>query len=515
MECSKTYNIIIVSLLLACFSLKLQAAEETPGNAIMLKQKGNVCYEAGRYADALNYYTEGMKKAKEEKDEKAYYACIGNIGNIYGELGDIRRALHYYKKGYQMAVDAGDTETQWKFCTNLVAVCCLMKDSRNARNFFNIQMKIPIKDITSKRYYFLSNQAMIAHVEGNFKMEDYYHNMAVEYVKSSNMPVIYLVSQFQEIGKSLLERGKAKEALTYFAICRDSLLTAKSGAERLTGVYKNMSDAYKQAGDTARANEMKGIYLRLSDSIFNKTQMNFANNSLFEYENNEAKHQIEDLTRQNRSWIIIIIVFAILMTGISLLYIALRGKNRTLISTQRFLIDRNKELEQAEHNAKTLLEQYISAIKPEAQISASAPSCSEDGNDAENDTVQKANTMLDDVQKSILLNKIVAVMEDTETISKHEFCLDTLAKTVKSNTKYVSLTINDTYGKNFKTLLNEYRIREATRRMADTEAYGNMTIQALYQDLGYNSAASFIQAFKNVNGMTPSAYMKVLKFNRP
>ncbi len=123
--------------------------------------------------------------------------------------------------------------------------------------------------------------------------------------------------------------------------------------------------------------------------------------------------------------------------------------------------------------------------------------------------------MLDDVQKSILLNKIVAVMEDTETISKHEFCLDTLAKTVKSNTKYVSLTINDTYGKNFKTLLNEYRIREATRRMADTEAYGNMTIQALYQDLGYNSAASFIQAFKNVNGMTPSAYMKVLKFNRP
>lgn len=36
-----------------------------------------------------------------------------------------------------------------------------------------------------------------------------------------------------------------------------------------------------------------------------------------------------------------------------------------------------------------------------------------------------------------------------------------------------------------------------------------MTIQAIYEELGYNSAASFIQAFKKVNGMTPSVYQKL------
>lgn len=68
--------------------------------------------------------------------------------------------------------------------------------------------------------------------------------------------------------------------------------------------------------------------------------------------------------------------------------------------------------------------------------------------------------------------------------------------------------INDTYGKNFKTLLNECRIKEACRRLLDTEHYGNMTIQAIYEEVGYSNNVSFIRAFKRVNGMTPSEYQR-------
>lgn len=71
------------------------------------------------------------------------------------------------------------------------------------------------------------------------------------------------------------------------------------------------------------------------------------------------------------------------------------------------------------------------------------------------------------------------------------------------------MVINETYGKNFKTYLNEFRIREACRRLTDTEHYGNMTIQAIYQELGYKTAASFINAFRKVNGVTPSQYQKL------
>lgn len=102
-------------------------------------------------------------------------------------------------------------------------------------------------------------------------------------------------------------------------------------------------------------------------------------------------------------------------------------------------------------------------------------------------------------------------MKNVSYISNPDFSLNALADAVGSNTRYVSWVINDTYGKNFKTMLNEYRIKEACRRLLDTEHYGNMTIQAIYEEVGYTNNVSFIRAFKKVNGMTPSEYQRQCK----
>ena len=95
-------------------------------------------------------------------------------------------------------------------------------------------------------------------------------------------------------------------------------------------------------------------------------------------------------------------------------------------------------------------------------------------------------------------------------ISSPDFDMAQLAELTGSNLRYVSYVINDTFGKNFKSLLNEYRISEAVKRLSDRKRYGNMTMQAIYEELGWKSAASFIAAFKKVNGMTPSEYQKAL-----
>lgn len=100
-------------------------------------------------------------------------------------------------------------------------------------------------------------------------------------------------------------------------------------------------------------------------------------------------------------------------------------------------------------------------------------------------------------------------MENVSLICREDFNLATLAKAVGSNTKYVSITINDTYGKTFKTYLNEFRIKEACRRLVDTENFGNFTIRAIHQELGFRTATSFVSAFRKVTGMTPSEYKKM------
>ena len=55
--------------------------------------------------------------------------------------------------------------------------------------------------------------------------------------------------------------------------------------------------------------------------------------------------------------------------------------------------------------------------------------------------------------------------------------------------------------------MNEYRVEEVKKRMVDP-AYKNLTILAIAYDSGFNSKSSFNTIFKELTGMTPSAYQQ-------
>ena len=108
-----------------------------------------------------------------------------------------------------------------------------------------------------------------------------------------------------------------------------------------------------------------------------------------------------------------------------------------------------------------------------------------------------------------LLDKITAVMESSPEVFNETFSLNRLAELVSSNTKYVSRAINIGKQCNFNALLNEYRIREACRRLMDTENYGNYTIEGIANSVGYKSRSNFATIFKESVGLTPSAFQKL------
>lgn len=266
-------------------------------------------------------------------------------------------------------------------------------------------------------------------------------------------------------------------------------------------------------GDTVGADIYRNKYLSLSDSVFNTSQFNIAAGKLFEYENAETQKRVDNLINRNRLQLIVIGVFIVLVVALALLYIVLRRRNRMLLDARQTLMRKNEELLAGDRRQKKLLEQYVAALNnlenritnsPEAVVMQSNNLTVDDG------IKKQASISLTEEQRNRLLNSITSVLENVEVIANSDFNLNMLAEMVGTNTKYVSWVINDTYGKNFKTLLNEYRIREACRRMADREHYGNVTIQTIYEELGYSSAAGFINAFRNVNGMTPSAYLRLV-----
>ena len=127
------------------------------------------------------------------------------------------------------------------------------------------------------------------------------------------------------------------------------------------------------------------------------------------------------------------------------------------------------------------------------------------------DSAPKYQNQLDQESKDRLFERIKNVMDDIAIICKPDFSLQQLAVQVGSNYKYVSQVVNERYGKSFKQVLNEQRVREACRILNDPNQSSHLTIEAIAANLGFNSRSNFTVTFKRITGISPSDFMKMAK----
>ena len=283
--------------------------------------------------------------------------------------------------------------------------------------------------------------------------------------------------------------GMWQKALEYGQKCLKPALKAND-RDFLVSIYKLLGDSYAMIDNRKMSDEYNRRYLALSDSVFSRDRIYAASNDLMDYEARRTSDHITLLNRIISRQLGTIVAVLVVLVVLVLLSVKLFLNNRKLKAAQKMLVKKNDDLRKQEKNMQGMLEQLTgeqATTQPET-----APPSSE----------------VDKEQANRLLQKILAVMDDVSIISNPDFSLNMLSDAVGSNTKYVSQVINDIYGKNFKTLLNECRIREAAKRLTDKEGFGRMTIQAVYESVGYTNSVSFIRAFRNVNGMTPSEYQK-------
>lgn len=260
-----------------------------------------------------------------------------------------------------------------------------------------------------------------------------------------------------------------------------------------------MADAYFMMQDTLLARQYKERQILINDSIYDRHQFNKVKNVILDYEKKNIDERISLLNHKIslQTAIIVCFVVVLVLTFIFLFYIYRSRKK--LRAAHSLLIDKIRELNRIHHNPEPtkLSESDDLSMKLE---------CS-----TENSTENPISVKLSQEQIDNICRDIDNVMNNVEVISDSGFSVSQLATMVNSNSGYISNVINNVYGKNFKTLLNEHRINEACRRMADTDTYGNLTIRAIYEDLGYRSASNFIKAFRAVTSMTPSEYLKLIK----
>lgn len=105
-----------------------------------------------------------------------------------------------------------------------------------------------------------------------------------------------------------------------------------------------------------------------------------------------------------------------------------------------------------------------------------------------------------------------------ETISKIAsdpafFCsptasLEEIAQLASTNVKYVSQAVNEFAGVNFRTFINNYRVRHACRLIEENPA---ISAAELGDNVGFQSPSAFIAAFRKFTGKTPSLYIRAVR----
>ena len=171
----------------------------------------------------------------------------------------------------------------------------------------------------------------------------------------------------------------------------------------------------------------------------------------------------------------------------------LRQKNKRLRQSNEALYERNLEMLKRDEENKRLRQE-----EEERQRLAAT-------------TEKYKGSNLDDAAKESLLSKLRLAMETSEEAFTAEFSVDRLAELAESKSKMVSQVINEKCNTNFNTFVNDYRIKEACKRMNDVEATANLTIEAIGNGVGFKSRNTFITAFKRFTGLTPSEFQSIAK----
>lgn len=481
------------------FATGIRAAEDVNDQLRQLTATGITYVQAEQYNEALDFFIEALKLAEREKNDRGVYISCTNIGTVFAYTKDYSNALYYYRKSYDAALKAKDSNSQAKTLINIVGTYFEMDDAANARRYNELFIKTSMDDLKLKHYYTLYNNAVVARLEKKYDMARYYYEQAMKHLPEEipSNGVIHLI----DLGHISMDEGHEDEAISFFL----KALAEAAGLGQHRSVIEaceQLTIAYEKTGDKERAEYYKNKALATSDTLFNQQQLNFSKSRLTDFERDKNQRHIDSLnTSLNISLVVMAFVALLLLLSMAFILV-IRRKNKTLTDSYELLIEKNKDLSKQAEQSKNLREQYLSALDRIEEIE----------NDASSEKpVIAQSPYLNDQQMTRLAKRITAIMEDVDTISDPDFSQSRLVELTGSNSTYVSNVINNVFGKNFKTLLNEYRIREACKRLVDKENYGNLTIEAIYRELGYVSPTVFINAFKKVNGMTPSQYQKLAR----
>ena len=128
----------------------------------------------------------------------------------------------------------------------------------------------------------------------------------------------------------------------------------------------------------------------------------------------------------------------------------------------------------------------------------------------EDDKTKYKKSNLTEDRANEYLQKITTLLESERLYLKPDLAIQEISDKLDVPKHYLTESLNTYMGKNFYTLINEYRIEEF-KSLASDDKNSRLTLLALAYDSGFNSKSAFNLVFKKQTGETPSQFLRTLR----
>lgn len=480
-------------------------------------RQGELLEETNRYSEALESYVKGMMVGETCEKGVNLMTFHNKIGCIYSLFGDYGRALGMFEKGYALRGKYPDKKIECDILINLVGMCYFTNDKDKARKYFTLAKRLIDYSNPAKKFMSVYLEGLVMSLEGNPK--------ATDILKKSVMLApddYYRCHAYEKLYTFYRTDGYSDSCFRYLSLCNE--LASKNGmTEMYAQTLDDLSAYYKSKNDLHKANYYKTLYRELSDSVmdsaYDLNKFYKARNTQYLYEMEKSDRRISDLQNQQREKereirfqrILTVILVGVLVMAALFLWVTLRQKRR-LTDAYRDLFDRNMEtLREDGENRARLAESASKADDTQHPESESQGDVAPKPQSATDVASKYQTSNLNEENRQRIVDALVRVMDKEKAFCSPDFSLGRLAELIGTNQAYLSQVINECHGKSFTEYVNEYRIREVCNRLLDTAGYGNYTIEAIAESVGFGSRSTFSRTFRKITGIPPSVYQKMSK----
>jgi len=502
--------------------------------SVLWQNKGKTELSKEKYKKALYY----LDKVPDSKDKIQLQSYIYNYGGLAEfDRRNFRAAIEKFQQGIKLSEKIGDINQLVNFKANIVLANEVVgnyklaikngkdldnflhenKDLFDQESFLNKKSNINLSLGGSYEDYFKANKSK------RFLLDsaEYYYKKTVDYSEN------YLFNKITaklNLGNVYNWKGNLKDAeKAYYQVvllCEENdqkelLCIANFNLGDVNYTLKKYDKAlyfYKNTDSLAilsNSNELdylkSNYYQSKIYTILKKPELAYAHSKIYldskkKYEAKLKKersevNELQGIDSQTKEMIAVERNYKedlFLNKSLKSFYIFL------IIGIVTLLVKSNRDKNKANKKMSALIQELKADIEKENGSFAKVKLL-------ESIKTENASLCIDLAKENEIVEKLLELESNLEYLNTG-FTLAYVAKTIKTNTTYLSYVVNKRFGKSFGEYTNELKINYAINKMITSESYRKKSTQATAESVGFKNAGSFAKSFRKRTGVSPAQF---------